>query len=369
MKREMPKGEQFKAFLGELKPGITTPFAEFRQLSQEEREVLNQKLEELKKQEEYALATYRSIEASGLQEYIRKLEARLNEHKKSRYSFLFSELVRGASVFSSLPVLKGTYGYLKSVTFDYYAKQRQESPEFNIGTGLDEKVPLKEERLPDYLSFVPFWISGMMFVRKEFGQQAINDSVKILTDMAGFYAEAGAVFEKAQTTFHRGGEGGGALKFLRVIDKEKNMFPSLHAEVVGHTYGRLNDIIDNYADDKNDYALVKQRIFKRAVKILESCLLLKQHSYRDIPAGLAAISVRDPRFTNEQARALIQGMFVEDNAGMNSVMINELQTEMLLVYEKLMNQVKTDPDKDYSQILIEYVESLEEKGAEVEAAA
>lgn len=54
---------------------------------------------------------------------------------------------------------------------------------------------------------------------------------------------------------------------------------------------------------------VKDRLKDRGVKILESCLLLKQHGIRDISAGFAAISARDSNFTEKRAADLIGDLF------------------------------------------------------------
>lgn len=355
--KELPKG---------LREGLRKSFGEpFQELNldPEQRGKMDRKLEDLKKEEEYARNTYRLLEGALAEKNVADLETKIREYGKGEFNFFFSKFVDGVKLFSKAPMIKATGKYLKNIVFDYYAKQYHDSgSEVNVGTPTDEKIPFKDNYLPTYLSFISYWLANTLYIEREFGEVARDDLVKFVTDMAGFYAESGVVFEHAQTKLHRGGNDGVAIQLLRLVDKNKNMLPSLHVEVVAHTYSRVTDILAKHAPgQEEEYKFVKDRLLERGAHILESCLFTKQHGFRDIAAGLAAISARDPNFNEERVRTLINGMFKDNKENLSQEVINEVRYETKKLYNNLMAQIHADPDKDYTLVLIEYIRSIEKE--------
>lgn len=353
------KKEQLKEFFKVLQPAIGDPFKETKKESDPEN--IKSRLEELEAEEKYVRKTYRLIQAAGIEEFKHKLEEELKESQQDPHSFYISKLGEGLKFFSKFELLKSLAGYFKNISFDYFARQyRDQSKPVVIESELDKEIPLEEWRLADYLSFMVFWVAELLFLNKKFGDKVVMEGAKFVTDLAGFYAESGVVFKQAQTTVHRGGEGGAALSFLREIDKSRNMFPSLHAEITAHTYSRFSNIIDSQTQNK-EFQPVKDRLLKRATRILEACLLTKQHSLKDIAAGLAAVSARDPGFTKEKASFLVDQMFTEDSAGMEQEKVLRIRDEIKSVYSDLMSKIELDPSRDYSKVFIEYIKSIEQE--------
>lgn len=355
------KSEQFKEFIKSVKKGSVEPFQELN-LDLDEKEKAEQQLGKLKEQEIYVRGTYRLMESALVAENIKQLERKLSEYGKGEFNFFFSKLIDGLETFGKLSMLNATRRWLHAMIFDYYAKQyTKHFREVDIAIPIDDKIPLKEETLPTYLGFIAYFLSQMIYIKRELGPEAQADLVKFVTDMAGFYAESGVVFQQAQTKLHRGGGGGVALQFLRTIDKNKNMFPSIHVEVVAHTYSRILDIIEKYDGQREkEFEFVKSHLKERGVRILESCLFLKQHGIRDISAGFAAISARDNNFTEERAGDLVNDLF-KDNPDISEDLAEEARAEIMDLYRKLMEQIAADPSKDYTKILIEYVKDLEKE--------
>ena len=358
----------FKKFFKDVQEGSAKPFQEVY-LDSTEKEKAELKLVELKKQEAYAQNTYRIFESALVREDVGKLDEKIDEYGKGEFNFFFSKFVDGVILFKRARMPKAIGKYLRNIVFDYYAKQYKGAPGVDIGTGLDEKIPLDRSYLSTYLSFIAYWLANSLYIEREFGESARDELVKFVTDMAGFYAESGVIFEQAQTRFHRGGRDSKSSEFLHLIDKNKNMFPSLHVEVVAHTYSRILDIIGKYSEDEKNYQFVKHHLLERGGKILDSTLFLKQHSFRDISAGLVAISARDNNFTRERAQNLVDSMFLDDKAKENLSIgvISEIKSRIMMLYDQLMTEIQVDPDKDYTQVLVDYIKSIEQETQQMAA--
>ena len=100
-------------------------------------------------------------------------------------------------------------------------------------------------------------------------------------------------------------------------------------------------------------------MFTRAVRIIESTLLLKQHGWRDIAGGLVAISARDPSFTHKRAERLADGLFQEVPEGMAPEDVLVIRNEIKALYQKLMEEISSRPEDDFNQVLIDYVKGIE----------
>jgi hypothetical protein len=259
-------------------------------------------------------------------------------------------------------VRKGAVGVLKGYFFDYRSAGRAKyEREINVARPIDEKIPFVPKELPVYISFVGLWISGVNFLKKEFGQKASADIAKFITGIADYYFEAGQIFKKAQTSFERTGEGGLKFKLLRAIDSNKNAAPSLHAEVAAHTYSRISDIIDAQASDPSLYEPIKNVYFQQAVKILESLLLVKQHVVLDIGAGLAVLSAHDEFFTDERAYKIVGAMFRENSHGMDKATVSEIHKHILTTYNEVTATIRQHNQSSVADAVIKYLKNLETK--------
>ena len=252
----------------------------------------------------------------------------------------------------------------------------------NVELPIDAKIPFDAKALPAYISFVGLWISGINFLKKEFGERASADIGKFVTDLASLYPEAGTIFRSAQTTFTRTGKGGWGTKLLRAWDDDKNAAPSLHVEVVAHTWSRLTDIIDRQTDDPARYERIKEVYFQKTVGILESVLLVKQHVVVDVALGLTMICARDAAFTpletkdsskpdkkgnegqfltgftKERAYKMIDAMFEKDAHSMPPETVAEARETIRSIYDDVMSKIKNGNKENYVQTVIDYIRRL-----------
>ncbi|OGN29364.1 MAG: hypothetical protein A3A33_01135 [Candidatus Yanofskybacteria bacterium RIFCSPLOWO2_01_FULL_49_25] len=338
------------------------------------REKMEERLAELQRTEKEAEAALKPEEELWSKEYlqhawakqhVKRLEKGIEDLDRANPQKIFSRLVEGARVFADLRMIRSIIKYLGSISFDYFAVQHQRSKTESVAidTPLDEKIPFSPERLQDYLRYIPFWIASIVFIKKEFGKSAGLEMEKILTDMAGFYSESGVVFRDTQT--HFGGRSDAntdntGVDILQLIDKNKNLFPSLHAEVVAHVYSRIEDTIDKYAEHPEDYEQVRENVKQNAVRIMEACLLIKQHGWQDLSAGLAIISARDANFTPERAKKLIDAMFTNADSPVDADTAREIRGNMLALYTKLFTEMKQHRPEDYTAVLIKHLKELKQ---------
>lgn len=307
--------------------------------------------------EQYARATVRPLETSLVQEYREQIERQL-VRSAGQESAGPLELL---AYFFAIPIIVSSLKFFKHVTVDHVALMLQERERIDITTELDERIPFDDSKLADYLSVFSFALWALLFLRREFGNKAVADGAKFLNDLAGFYADGGMVFRRGASIFRRGGKPGPAITLLREIDTVQNVFPSLHIEIAVHTRAYTEDIIDAYAHGDADYEALKERMFVRVVRIIESTLLLKQHGWRDIAAGLVAISARDPKFTPERANAITDGLFQKVPEGMASEDAQILRDKVKGLYAQLMERLAEQPDIDFTEILIQYVREIDYK--------
>lgn len=255
---------------------------------------------------------------------------------------------------------KGVQGILNGYLIDYRKANRKIYPnEINVELPIDKKIPFEKNELSTYMSFVGFWVAGINFVQKEFGKKAEGDVVLFLSDMAKFYPQAAVIYNSAQTSFERGKPVGLKFKLLHFIDSSKNASPSLHVEVAAHTFSRITEIIKKHSkEDSGFYEPIINALFIKAVRILESVLLVKQHVVMDIALGLAALSAGDQTFSQEKALNLVNAMFKKNTHGIDAQTIAKIRETIILIYSEALARIKLKPEVPASAAIIEYLKNF-----------
>lgn len=285
------------------------------------------------------------------------------ENNSTNFSWQLKHLVKILPSLRIKNFRRGVSGIIKGFLVDYGKANRAKfEKEINVELPIDKEIPFDKNELANYMSFVAFWISGINFIKKEFGKKAETDIVEFLSDMAKFYPEAAVVFNSAQTSFIRQKPSSLKFKLLHLVDSSKNASPSLHVEVAAHTYSRLTDTINKHAGEfSTHYDPIKKALFNRAVKIIEAVLLVKQHVITDVALGLAALSAQDQTFTNERALSLINAMLTEHEHQIPKEVATRIKVVITEIYNEIMKKVNKEPNKKTSQILIEYLQEFEAK--------
>jgi len=283
------------------------------------------------------------------------------EQNAERFFWQLGQLIKLMPQFKNSGVRRGAAGFFVKGYLSEYRKaaRSKHSLEINVELPVDSKIPFEPTALPTYVSHVGMVISGANFIKKEFGKEVETDLGKYATDIAALFPEAAQVYRSAQTSFRRTGQGGFGMKMLRLVDSEKNACPSLHAEIVALAYSRICDILDAHAKNPASYEPIKNLYFQRAVKILESVLLVKQHVVMDIAVGLAVVSGRDSSFSPTRAQKMVDAMFEKDRHGMDQTVINEVRVTILSIYNEVAARIKTKPKTPLPEVIVGYLKDFD----------
>lgn len=175
---------------------------------------------------------------------------------------------------------------------------------------LDKKVPFQPHHVSIYLSFTSLWVKSISFVYREFGKQSLPDIIKFVEHLTSLYLESAKVYLQIQSTTNRPRYiGGFYFKVIHLFDPHLHCIPSLHVEIVGLNYTFISALIDKYAEDPAKYQREKDYLWRKAVLITNSILLIKQHSVSCVAAGLFTLTANDFPFDQNDAEQIINALF------------------------------------------------------------
>ena len=242
------------------------------------------------------------------------------------------------------PVAHALRNFLKSAWQNYFKKQYANVPVVNIALPVDNKIPVVHRSLQIYLSFIPLSLGVILFLHQEFEGRADRDIEVALALGDDLYKEAGKVFGSLQSSLVREEVDHWGFKVLRLVDRNRNCYPSLHAQIIGEMYLLFKESVKKYAKDSAEYAELDSQIFKHGVEILESCFTTKQHSVQDIAAGFAALSYKDSKFTPELAERFIANIFKLEKYGLDEKVVTQARQSMSKIYLTLLKKLKDQKD-------------------------
>lgn len=234
----------------------------------------------------------------------------------------------------------------------YFAPQFRTGRARPVDLPTDHALPLDPDRVGVYLSFIPLGLATVRYLDRELPDRR-DELAAWIEKLAKRYSEAGEVYREAQTTFPRRRRGRLRLSLLRMIDRPRNGFPSMHAVFVGHIYGHAEQVLRGRSDP-DKYADFRRALLRQIIAILESCYLLEQHGSLDIAGGLALLTVSDSSFTRAHATDLIQGLFREHPLVPPAVG-EGVRTETSRVYQELLDCFAVAPNKTPPETLVEYL--------------
>jgi len=206
------------------------------------------------------------------------------------------------------------YGLFGAILKDFFL------PQFTNATGLtrrseiyvdhplDQEVPFSPRYVKIYLSFIRYCVDAVVYLYDRGGPcsvAAVESFVDKLTDLNKI---AGSVYRTAHSTTQR-------PKYLKhpkfvmihLFDPHLNCIPSLHVIVACHAMNELSQLADSLK--LKDAAVIKQELENGAVEIVESVLLIKQHSINCVAAGLFCLSSVYSSFSENDALSFVKKLF------------------------------------------------------------
>ncbi len=225
-------------------------------------------------------------------------------------------------------------------------------PVVNVDHQLDRNIPFDPSWVGLYNTFTVFWMQTAGWLLKTFGRKAVLDVAAFVNDMALMYNAAGDVYKRCQSTtsrppvtanFH--------FIVIHAFDPHLHCVPSLHVMVCAYTAFKACELIEKHADNPADFTAETGWVFKNALEIIESVLLVKQHSVNCIPAGYYMNSVLFESFRKEWADRFIDEMFVDDAKGIKEV--DKVRKHVRIWYDKFINDYAESGDRD--RVLIDFL--------------
>lgn len=200
--------------------------------------------------------------------------------------------------------------------FAYRARLRRGDPGApdvrNVEHPLDRGIPVRYETAAVYLGFVRLWVSALAYFRKRIGPGFDDSIVEFLEGMGRCYADAASVYGSCLSTTARPPRAPSPLlAFVYAVDPHLFCVPSLHVLVVGFTYKRMEELLGALGL-AGEYSVELEALRRRALRITESILYVRQHSVNCIPAALSMLGVIAPGFGEEESLGLLESLFADD---------------------------------------------------------
>ncbi|MDP3696796.1 MAG: hypothetical protein Q8R55_02065 [Candidatus Taylorbacteria bacterium] len=242
---------------------------------------------------------------------------------------------------------------------DYFFQEyRSIHPARYVDTSLESRIIPQSGALRSYLSFLPFLVGSLGFLKWKFGNRVRQDVCLFMGDLKDLFSDAGFVFENAPTKLQYRQSPGIGLKVLHFFDRPRNCFPSLHVILASYSYLKTKELINKYSPDFRVHFQENNFLFSWSLKIIESCLLTKQHGLRDIAGGLAVISAKCPQFDRKDIEEIICLLFSDNVKGFPGDTISLARKEIESVYVQLMNVINSDLKSDYRSVLVNYIRNI-----------
>jgi hypothetical protein len=216
---------------------------------------------------------------------------------------------------------------------------------------LDRKIPFIPHHVETYLGFTHLWIKSLAFLYRQFGHRIIPEIVEFVRAIDRLYQESAKVYTRIQSTTDRPRDVGGFyFKVIHLLDPHLHCVPSLHVCVVGFTYVKIKEILTRYAERPEDYDAEVEYLWRKAIHITDSILLIKQHSVNCVSAGLFTLTSGNFGFTREHAHLVTRALFAEPGRTIDSA--EEVRRFIADLYEHFMEEHR---EKPHEQVLLDFL--------------
>lgn len=250
------------------------------------------------------------------------------------------------------------FSFLKHVFTDYFAKQYERRPAIYIDTLLDSNIRIYPKAVRAYFDFIPIFLTSFGYMKETFGLKIKNDVDDFLRGLIDLYKNAGFVYKNVPTIFHGRQDQKAGLKILQLYERPRNYFPSLHVVLVSYTYFQTRYIVSKNSNNGN-HAEAVDALFKRAVRVIEACLLTKQHGIRDVAGGLALITLKNNDFNAEIVENIVSAMFRDNLFDMDGQFINDVRSHILAIYREIVGgHIDVRSDGFYSCQLVSHIKTI-----------
>lgn len=251
------------------------------------------------------------------------------------------------------------FRYLRSVVIHFFLPQFQTAlklsrrPVVNVDHPLDSLVPFRPEYLGVYLSFINLWVDPLLHLYEVHGKKFIPSFVEFLKELDRLYREAGEIYRTVQSTSRRpGGKIGLRFTLVRMVDPHLHCVPSLHVVIIIMSLHSIKKFCGELGGTPQRRSF-NDAHYNHGIRIMESILLVKQHSVNCIAAGMFLSVASIPGITSREVKKIVRDMFPAKNGCVKNphkihVYINSLFDEFLSRYNK---------GTDVKTVLVEFLKN------------
>jgi len=226
----------------------------------------------------------------------------------------------------------------------------------------DSSLPFVPNRVPGYLGYIAIWLKTLRFLYNAFGKRALPDIEQMMRDLRLIYYRAGRVYRRRQSTTHRPTPPLNPYFILmRLFDPHLHCIPSLHVMTMCCNYHKTRQIVMKLGPGqagKETCGKAAAQTYALALQITEVVLLVKQHSLVDIGPSLFLFSSLFPGYDEAEAKRFIGALF-EHHQAIGPGTKARLRAAILQTYEDLLDRKRRHPDKEATDILVEFIEEHE----------
>lgn len=275
-----------------------------------------------------------------------------NKIQKTSFLYLWIKALVNPPIFIALFKMLGSifskFFFLQFQTLLFPQKR----PVINVDHPLDKKIPFDGSWIGLYNSFTVFWMKTAAWLLKEFGKDAVFDVVDFINELTMLYNAAGEIYNKCQSTTDRPSVSANFhFIVIHAFDPHLHCVPSLHVMVCSFTSYKLSKIIQKHTQNTQKYDRELKWAFKNSVEIIESVLLVKQHSVNCISSGFYMNSVIFEDFKKDWASKFLQEMFKDDSKNITNV--ETIQSYIIYLYNSFIKKFEINSNRN--EVLLNFL--------------
>ncbi len=256
-----------------------------------------------------------------------------------------------------MPLYPGTakhaWKYIFTILKDFFILQHLQKFHItkrrviNVDTAIDEKIPFVPQKIFVYLSFVSFFVRPIDMLKHNLGlKKAAPYLCVYLKFLTSVYRNAASIYRYTMTTTSR-------PRYLKThkfrtihfFDPHLLCVPSIHVAISAGLYAWFRQFFKTGLFPEKEAEAYLNEIKKQALAIVESVLLVKQHSVNCIPLALYMLTstMNKSFFSAQDAIDFIDSLFI-DSTEIDQATRKEIIEYFYYMYDRALLESKYSSD-------------------------
>ncbi|UCF96358.1 MAG: hypothetical protein JSV89_14405 [Spirochaetaceae bacterium] len=222
---------------------------------------------------------------------------------------------------------------------------------------LDGSLPFVPSLVRRYLGYLSIWLKTLLFLYRTYGEAALRDIERMMTDLVLLYNTSGRVYQRCQSTTpsRRTPLGNPYFFLILLFDPHLHCIPSLHVLTVCYNYRQIRKMVMKFDPQGANNSEAVEQAYRLAVEITETILLVKQHSLLDIGPSLYLLSRLFPDYDDAEVYRFVADLFA-DNPMVGPERALPIRELILEEYEKIKVDESRRQEQEPIHALLRYLE-------------